>query len=445
MNLIERNNHLNPNLPLQNDQNKEVTLIHPLMEVTELVCIIFEYSMSSNVCGAFPTHDRAVFYATLKKKYDNIHITNSFGNSLNSILNCLNFEDKEKPEEYCLAASQKVREFIKNKLLFEIAILENHDLYSHNSLKSQFYNTIKVKNEKLKKLNEKPDLFITEEIAQLDRQLDKSNEIIFNSVKSKVAIPPEFENLKQLCTSDKYLNEITSLDLSPASENQTLTILPTEIGQLKYLRNLNITNNHIQYLPSSINDLQKLICLKAASNNLQQLPMHFPTHLNLLYLDLNYNKLGNLNHILPSLLNVETLGLSFEWHGKVSENIKNLTYLKTLHFDNLDLLFPFLDHFLNSQIDVKIFTSLNYLESNAHLLKLSPPYHTHHYHQDGIKRITINTYQENGIPLKILKKIKKHKAKLEMHKKEEFKKEKKVSCHQIKQNHEVNSRTCIIS
>ena len=71
-----------------------------------------------------------------------------------------------------------------------------------------------------------------------------------------------------LPTSIQKLNQLEWLDLS----GNKLTELPSEIGDLKELRTLNVRKNQLVSLPTSIQKLQQLEDLDLSYNKLTELP-----------------------------------------------------------------------------------------------------------------------------------------------------------------------------
>jgi internalin A len=90
-------------------------------------------------------------------------------------------------------------------------------------------------------------------------------------------------------------------------ENNQLTILPSEITEMKYLERLNLCHNQLTQLPSNIKNLQNLTGLWLHNNQLYELPTEISTLKNLKELDLSKNQ---FKHFPKSLLD---LNLDIVW------------------------------------------------------------------------------------------------------------------------------------
>ncbi|MDQ8190109.1 DUF1963 domain-containing protein [Roseibacillus persicicus] len=111
-------------------------------------------------------------------------------------------------------------------------------------------------------------------------------------------LPPEvldFQNLKRLIINSNTNN---SLD-----EHSPLETIPAEIGHLKDLTELTITNTSVESLPESLGDLQNLTQLQISNNKLASLPKGIFNLPRLKYLWATRNAITSLpNEIdLPSL------------------------------------------------------------------------------------------------------------------------------------------------
>ena len=91
----------------------------------------------------------------------------------------------------------------------------------------------------------------------------------------------EIGNLQKLECLDLYNNNLTTLPAEIGNlqglkrlylYNNNLTSLPAEIGKLQGLRELNLRNNNLSSLPAEIGKLQALKWLDLRNNNLTSLP-----------------------------------------------------------------------------------------------------------------------------------------------------------------------------
>ena len=124
------------------------------------------------------------------------------------------------------------------------------------------------------------------------------------------SLPPEIGNLSSL----------TSLALT---ENQ-LSSLPPEIGNLSNLAFLNIAGNLLNSLPPEIGNLSNLLWLHAVSNQLSSLPGEIGNLGRLSHLVLYNNDLHSLPTEIGQLSNLVSLGLGRNQLSSLPASIGNL-------------------------------------------------------------------------------------------------------------------------
>ncbi|KAB1227640.1 Receptor-like protein 12 [Morella rubra] len=139
-------------------------------------------------------------------------------------------------------------------------------------------------------------------------------------------------NLKTFPDFLRNQSRLTVLDLS---DNQIRGEIPSWIGKLPYLQNLNLSFNFLLTLQDSLFHLSSLIFLDLRSNQLQgQLPVLPPFAT---YLDLSKN---NFSYVIPasignSLSYTYFLSLSSnKFYGSIPRSICNAPYLQVLDLSN---------------------------------------------------------------------------------------------------------------
>lgn len=126
----------------------------------------------------------------------------------------------------------------------------------------------------------------------------------------------------------------TTLDL----RFQGLSLLPTEIGQLTNLTELNLTGNHLDTIPPEICQLTKLKQLYLSGNQLTLLPPEIGRLINLEVFSLSHNLLmAQLSSEIGKLINLIRLDLSYNKLTLLPPNIGYLTKLMRLDLSNNDL------------------------------------------------------------------------------------------------------------
>ncbi len=145
-----------------------------------------------------------------------------------------------------------------------------------------------------------------------------------------ISIPSEIGNIE-------YLQNI---DL----RYQNISVLPDTLKNLQYLKNLKLTGNNITILPTWIGDLQQLQELSLGNNNLSIIPWQIGNLINLQTLGLENNNISSLPSEIGNLTSLQTLDLkdSTFYSGdnnivQLPESIGQLTNLKHLDLNGNNL------------------------------------------------------------------------------------------------------------
>jgi len=130
--------------------------------------------------------------------------------------------------------------------------------------------------------------------------------------------------LKIIYESD--LNKEISLNLSSSQ----LTELPSEIGRLKFLKNLDLSNNQLSEIPIEIAQLKKLNRLNLSNNQFTELPIEITQLKKLAKLDLSGNLLTKLSREIARLNELTKLYLDNNQIREISPEIIKLKNLNSL-------------------------------------------------------------------------------------------------------------------
>lgn len=135
---------------------------------------------------------------------------------------------------------------------------------------------------------------------------------------------------KSLEEALKNPKEVCLLNL----RNSQLKTLPSEIGQLTKLVNLDISGNSLAELPPEIGNLVNLITLTAYTSKLTKLPKDIKYLTNLVNLVLYDNQLTQIPPEIGDLVNLSLLSLSNNQLTSLPEEIGKLTSLKIIYLTN---------------------------------------------------------------------------------------------------------------
>jgi len=174
------------------------------------------------------------------------------------------------------------------------------------NLTNLYLDTIFIKGEDEKKLNELPESIC--QLKNLKKLILYRNDI--------TTIPKCIENLKNLEELDFNLNKLTSI--------------PKEISNLTKLRVLSLDGNKLETLPEEFGELTKLEELSLLGNKFSSLPDEFGNLASLKKLDLSYNLTGSIPDVIGKLSSLENLNLRNNKVYRIPFSIINLNNLKDL-------------------------------------------------------------------------------------------------------------------
>jgi hypothetical protein len=158
-------------------------------------------------------------------------------------------------------------------------------------------------------------------------------------------IPSEIGRLVNLQELDLQYNELTSLpseieDLVNLQKlflgSNQIASLPPEIGNMINLRALWINNNELSYIPPEIGELSNLEHLDLSNNHISYLPPEFGNLTNLYDLWMYNNKLSSLPPEIANLSNLWNLDMG--WNNltdPVPSFLSNLSNLDLLYLNDM--------------------------------------------------------------------------------------------------------------
>nr|KAJ3417700.1 Interleukin-1 receptor-associated kinase 1 [Polyrhizophydium stewartii] len=135
-----------------------------------------------------------------------------------------------------------------------------------------------------------------------------------------------YNKIKELPTSISNLDELRYLHLV----DNELSALPSEIGGLASLTELSLTRNAIEKLPDDFGDLIHLEVLRAQDNELSELPESFGNLTKLVDLRLGHNKFKTMPPQISKLVNLQRLYMNDCELTSIPSFIGNLTELQSL-------------------------------------------------------------------------------------------------------------------
>jgi internalin A len=160
-------------------------------------------------------------------------------------------------------------------------------------------------------------------------------------------IPPEIGDLQGLEYLALHLNHLSSIDFSLVNltslsryldlSSNELTSLPSEIGNLVNLQELNLNNNQLTTLPPEIGNLGNLESLSLGYNAINRLPPEFGNLANLEWLGLFNNQLSALPTEIGNLRNLQMLNLNDNQLIHLPTEVGNLHNLEVLSVANNQL------------------------------------------------------------------------------------------------------------
>ncbi|MEM9216810.1 MAG: COR domain-containing protein [Cyanobacteria bacterium P01_F01_bin.150] len=144
------------------------------------------------------------------------------------------------------------------------------------------------------------------------------------------------EDLNELPPAIGCLNQLEVLILGKFDEKNRRSLgnklikLPSEIGQLNRLRQLDLRANQLNELASEISQLKNLKQLDLSANQLYELPPEIGEISSLERLYLRYNQLNELHSSIGQLTNLQQLDLSANQLREIPSEIGQLTDLQEL-------------------------------------------------------------------------------------------------------------------
>jgi len=144
-------------------------------------------------------------------------------------------------------------------------------------------------------------------------------------------------NDNQITALPENIGNLTNLTSLFLYSNQ-LTTLPKSIGDLTFLEDLLLSENHITALPENIGKLTNLRSLYLFSNSLTVLPISIG---NLMYLEelvVSANQLITLPESIGNLINLKSLDIESNQLTALPESIGNLTILDDLYLERNQLI-----------------------------------------------------------------------------------------------------------
>ena len=134
---------------------------------------------------------------------------------------------------------------------------------------------------------------------------DKINE--FFIINEELPIKGKAATLRTWIKKNPDIYDAESIDCR--NPLHLITMLPTEIGEFKKLKILDLTKNGLTHLPESICTLTDLTELNLGENQLKELPASIGKLVNLTTLNLSSNKLKDLPESFFHLPKLTTLDL----------------------------------------------------------------------------------------------------------------------------------------
>jgi hypothetical protein len=165
-------------------------------------------------------------------------------------------------------------------------------------------------------------------LGAIPSSLSKLKKLNLLSLSNNILSGPILETLGNLTQLTKlFLSGFFISTLSiymNLSHNSLLGALPSEVGNLKNLNEIDFSNNMISSeVPDSISDCQSLVYLSLSRNTIQgKIPVSLGTIRGLFRLDLSYNNLsGTILETLATLTGISSLNLMFnKLQGRVPTN-----------------------------------------------------------------------------------------------------------------------------
>lgn len=170
----------------------------------------------------------------------------------------------------------------------------------------------------------KEDIIIFYNDSKLDIYDDVSKDInLLENLRRLNVDTPTQSDLQKVLT----LSNLTHIMIF---NGRNLKYLPKEIGNMKNLESLSITNHNFETLPKEIGELNNLKYLWLHTGKLRELPREIGNLTNLQNLTLDTNQLTTLPEEIGKLKNLVTLNLSYNKMYGFPDTMNELTSLKEL-------------------------------------------------------------------------------------------------------------------
>ena len=159
---------------------------------------------------------------------------------------------------------------------------------------------------------------------------------------SLTSLPSELGNLTRLTHLNCYVNKLTSLppelgNLTSLTHldcyNNQLTSLPSELGNLNHLTYFNCSDNRLISLPSELGNLTHLTYFNCSDNRLISLPSELGNLINLTNLNCFSNQLTSLPSELGNLTHLTHFNCSSNQLTSLPSELGNLTHLTEFYYE----------------------------------------------------------------------------------------------------------------
>ncbi|WOK99029.1 hypothetical protein Cni_G07741 [Canna indica] len=173
-------------------------------------------------------------------------------------------------------------------------------------------------------------------------EVDVSNGLVFSSLKTEVPPPVSGDtgklSLIQVASliETKAKNGDEVIDLQGKLMDQ-IEWLPTSLGKLEEITELNLSENRIAALPPSISSMRSLTKLDIHSNQLINIPDSIGELSNLIDLDLHANRIKSLPSSFGNLTSLINLDLSSNQLSVLPDTLGNLRNLRRLNVETNEL------------------------------------------------------------------------------------------------------------
>ncbi|MGQ4873146.1 MAG: leucine-rich repeat domain-containing protein [Promethearchaeia archaeon] len=234
---------------------------------------------------------------------------------------------KEKEKEKII---QKFREILKQKIHAPLSTFEEEFNIDSNEIAS-YLNSFAFFDKESNEYWLNKDEYIKYQIIEFrGAEIHRFEADILEIFEEKVKKVIKCENQLKSSTEFGFLvenNYVTGLSIY----EQELYNLPSEIGELTYLKELYLSRDELLEIPESLFKLKSLEILDLSNNSLSLIPDSIEQLSSLKKLWLDGNRLKKLPETITNLKNLVQLGLSMNELVELPESFGNLTSLKVLN------------------------------------------------------------------------------------------------------------------